>query len=713
MPPNPPPTRNTMDFFGAQDAARKRTGMLVFYLILCVLTISIATYAAVWACWMWTSTETSIAAPDLFIPRLFLWSVGGTLLIISCGAGFKMLQLSSGGAAVAQMFGGRLVQPNTRDADERRLMNIVEEMAIASGIHVPPVYVIDDERAINAFAAGHTPNTAVVAVTAGTLRMLNRDELQGVVGHEFSHILNGDMRMNLRLMGILFGILCLYTIGEILLRSGATRHRRSYASNKKGGNPLPIFGLLLMLIGGIGLFFGRLIQAAISRQREYLADASAVQFTRNPAGIAGALKKIGGYSRHAKLDSAAAGEASHMMFADGVESWFLGALATHPPLEDRIRRIDPAFDGRFSKVDYPPEFVEADTNEARRDVAVAMALSDAAGPAAAMAFARGGRRARLPDPPERPAQRERDSRTANPPASGTLDPEQVLQQIGQVTPEQMDYAERLLFKIPDALLDLAHEPLGANAIMYALLLSDNETVRAKQVAHLRQHAHPAVNQEVGVVVRHLSGLPEDIRLKLLDLSLPALKQLAPRQYDELKGCVQQLIDADGQISLFEFMLIKLMRQSLDAHFSGARPPVVQFYALNQLGPECEILLSQVACSGAFGTLPAKGSPDAASAENLTAAQKAFQTGVAMLQVRNLPFRLVPPEKLYWPGLDRALNRLRLLTPPLKRRVLAACAAAIGMDGRVRTEEAELFRAVAAAIDCPVPPLFSTPEPAAA
>ncbi|HTL52557.1 MAG TPA: M48 family metallopeptidase, partial [Planctomycetota bacterium] len=598
----PLPTRNTMDFFGAQDAARKRTGWLVFYLIICVTLMVAATYGAVWVCWMWGSTKSQIAAPDLFVPRLFFWVTGGTLLVIFGGAGFKMLQLSGGGAVVAEMLGGRLIPPNTRDPDERKLLNIVEEMAIAAGIHVPPVYVMEDERAINAFAAGHSPNTAVVSVTAGTLRMLSRDELQGVIGHEFSHILNGDMRLNLRLMGILFGILCIYTIGYILLRSSSSGYRRNYAENKKGGNPLPLFGILLMIIGGVGMLFAKLIKAAISRQREFLADASAVQFTRNPDGIANALKKIGGYSRESRIDNSSAEDASHLFFANGLGSAFMDAFATHPPLDERIRRIDPHFDGSFPKVEYPKEYAETDREEARRDGARILAVDRALGPAAAMALVGGrGGRVRLPEP--RSAGRPDGSNIRPAVGSGEadqLDPETVLRQVGQLTPDQIAYAEDLMFRIPNPLLDMAHEPLGASAILYALLLDGTDAVRAAQVNYLRQRCNPAMNNEIGVAVKHLADLPVDIRLKLLDLLLPALRQLAPGQYQETKDVVQKLVDADQQLSLFEFMLIKLMRQHLDQHFGLVRPPVVQYYALKQLAPECEMLLTMVACAGAYG-----------------------------------------------------------------------------------------------------------------
>src|SRR4051794_31243361 len=265
---------------------------------------------------------------------MFLVSAVSTSAVITLGSVFKTLSLARGGRAVAELLDGRIVNPNSTDIHERKLLNIVEEMAIASGVPVPQVYVMDDEPGINAFAAGHSVSDAAVSVTRGAMTMLTRDELQGVIAHEFSHLLNGDMRLNLRLMGLIFGILCLTVIGRVLVQ---TRGKK---------NPLPLLGLALIIIGWVGVLFGRLIQAAVSRQREYLADAAAVQFTRNPLGLAGALKKIGGLPDHSDVLAANADEVSHLFFANANTSWF----STHPPLDDRIKLLDPSFTGKFPTV---------------------------------------------------------------------------------------------------------------------------------------------------------------------------------------------------------------------------------------------------------------------------------------------------------------------------------------------------------------------------
>ena len=337
-----------MDFFAKQDKARKNTKVLVVYFAIAVVCIIASVYVAALLIFRVTGSERAAGEPPpefvLWDPKLFLHVVLGTLGVVIVGSIYKTLALSKGGSAVAESLGGQLVPSDSTDLDERKLRNVVEEMAIAAGVPVPKIYVLPDEQGINAFAAGHTPEDAAIGVTRGGMTLLSRDELQGVIGHEFSHILNGDMRLNLRIMGVIFGIVCLSVIGRVLIYS---RGR-----NRQGSNPLMYLGLALIVIGAIGVLFGRLIQAALSRQREFLADASSVQFTRNPAGLSGALQKIGGAS--SRITSPHAGEASHMFFGNGLAKPFVGAFATHPPLDARIRAIDPSWDGKFQ----PPGVTE-------------------------------------------------------------------------------------------------------------------------------------------------------------------------------------------------------------------------------------------------------------------------------------------------------------------------------------------------------------------
>ena len=360
-----------MNFFDYQDRARKWTRLLVVLYALAVLLTILSVYAVVIivfhaaapAVVNVTSPHHLLSADPVMVfpddrnisywgwwePGWFLWSALLTALVLLSGTVYKVVELAGGGAVVARLMGGSPVELQTAEPGEQRLRNVVEEMAIASGTPVPELYVLPDES-INAFAAGHTTHDAAIAVTRGALRVLTRDELQGVIAHEFSHILNCDMRLNIRLMGLLNGLLLIALSGYYLMRfSGNAMPRRG-----KGAGAvalLALFGLLIMVVGYIGVFFANLIKAAIGREREYLADASAVQFTRNPAGLAGALKKIAALSEGSMIESPAAAQTSHFFIAEpGVSSW-LNFLATHPPLEDRIRRLDPAFTGDLQAVD--------------------------------------------------------------------------------------------------------------------------------------------------------------------------------------------------------------------------------------------------------------------------------------------------------------------------------------------------------------------------
>jgi Zn-dependent protease with chaperone function len=330
-----------MDFFEREGKARKKTTVLVVYFVIAVACIIASVYLAsvVILYGVGAQQPESDQLPELALwnPMLFSYAMFGTLGVVVIGSLYKTIELTKGGSAVAESLGGRLLDPATTNPDEQKLRNVIDEMALASGVPVPKIYVLDEEKGINSFAAGHSTSDAAIGVTHGCITLLTRDELQGVIGHEFSHLLNGDMRLNLRLMGGIFGILCLAVIGRVLIYSRG--------GGSKGRNPLLLLGFALIVIGAIGVFFGRLIQAALNRQREFLADASSVQFTRNPAGLSGALQKIGGVG--SQLESARAGEASHMFFGNGLGNPFLGMMATHPPLEERIRAIDPSWDGKF------------------------------------------------------------------------------------------------------------------------------------------------------------------------------------------------------------------------------------------------------------------------------------------------------------------------------------------------------------------------------
>jgi len=650
-----------MDFFARQDQARRKTKWLVLYFTLAVISMIVMIYGvAVFASAYvglrrhhYYSDQSSFGFWDV---KLFAEVALGTLAVIFCGSAYKTMALAGGGGAVAESLGGRLVASNTTDPDERKLLNVVEEMAIASGVPMPQVYVLDDEKGINAFAAGHTTSDAVVAVTHGAVKLLSRDELQGVIGHEFSHILNGDMKLNVRLIGILFGILCIATIGRILLyaRSGNSRDK----------NPLPVIGILLLVVGSLGLFFGRLIQAAVSRQREFLADASSVQFTRNPAGLSGALQKIGGYGFGSWLISAHAPDAGHLFFGNGIPRSAFHALSTHPPLEDRIRAIDTTWDGKFPRVNL--DEIKAEIQNHQREprpvfidgkmimLGGAMLSADAAG-----------------KPP-------------------VIKPHYVLPNLGNPTPLHLKYAENMRAALPENLLTAVREPLDAVALIYALLLSPDEKMRATQTDEIAKRVSAAVSEKAVALFNDVTQTGAAARLPLVNLALGALKQLSAEQFQNFSQTLAWLIQSDGKVELFGFVLQKIVLRHLAPKFGAVRPTAIQFYTLKPLVTDCAVVLSALANVGS---------------EVPNEIQKAFDTGAPYLRAPDdSELVLRPREQCGIDPISEALDRLALAVPIIKKNLLEACAHVVGADGVIQEGEAELLRAVADTLDCPMPPL---------
>lgn len=644
-----------MDFFASQDAARKKTSLLVVYFLLAVALIVASVYLAVSAIFVWSKGgEPSQGAVGLWNPGLLALVAACTLTVIGLGSLYRTATLSAGGGdAVARMLGGRPVSPNTTDLEERVLLNVVEEMAIAAGTPVPPVYLLDGEQAINAFAAGFTPQTAVIGVTRGAVQTLTRDELQGVIAHEFSHILNGDMRLNLRLIGVLYGILLIALVGYGLLRTTAGSSGSS-SGNKKGGNPLPLLGLALYIIGYVGVFFGHLIKSAVSRQREFLADASAVQFTRNPPGIGGALRKIGGLAAGARLKSSKAEEASHMFFGNALKASFLGLMSTHPPLDERIRRIDPQFDGTFPKV------VHVKHTEAEL------------------------RSRALPSRPKPQTAAAAGAMLAFQPAAAVAS-------VGAPQAEHVAYAAALVASLPERLAREVHDPPGAVATVYALLLNDDPQARQIQLDCLRQQGEAGFGRETGRLAPLVKQLGAAGRLPLVELALPSLRQLSTAQYGSFRDTVHQLMDADQKISLFEYALGRMLTRHLAPSFERVPQASVKYQSLRPLLPACGELLSALAGVGSRDTQEV---------------ERAFAAGLAGLGIAQGDLPLQPPEQRTLSAVDRALRMAREASGAVKKQVLAACAECIGADGQVTVEEAELLRAIADALDCPMPPLLA-------
>lgn len=665
-----------MDFFEAQELARKKTKLLVFYFVLAVLGIVVSVYALLVVVTAFGGREAADVEPlALWQPGLLAAAAVGSLAVILLGSGFKVLQLAAGGARVAQELGGRRVDKATTDPDERRLLNVVEEMAIASGTAVPDVYVLEDEESINAFAAGYSPSDAVIGVTRGCMRLLTRDELQGVIAHEFSHVLNGDMRLNIRLMGLLFGIVMLTVVGRIVLRSGA--HGSSSNRKNNGAAAMLVFGLGLLVIGSIGVFFARLIQAAVSRQREYLADASAVQFTRLPDGISGALKKIGGLAQGSRIQDPHAEEASHMFFADGLARHLGSALATHPPLPQRIRALEPHWDGRFVA-----------PNDGEQAMRLGRAATD--------------RARRAASPQRRPA--GADSRAAGfaPPPAAELDlprrpspassprPGAPLPAFEGPNEAQIARAADLRAGLPTGWLARAAHAPGAVSGLFGLLLSRNDRLRSDQLRLLSEHVDPELVDEVLAAHEETRALTSEQRIALVDLAIPALRRLSAAEYGLFVQTTQLLVESDSRVDLFEFTLEKILRRHLDLFFRKRPQPEVRFGRVREVARSAAILLSALAWVGARG--------------DARRAQQAFDAGLQRLEHADPGLRLAlsPQSECGLGALGSALDQLEHAGPLLKKALIEGCGAAVLADGVVLDQEAELIRAIADSLGSPLP-----------
>ncbi|MFC1489409.1 M48 family metallopeptidase, partial [Thermodesulfobacteriota bacterium] len=582
--------------------------------------------------------------PALWHPSIFFYVVAGVTTVVLIGSLYKIIVLSKGGEKVAEMLGGKPVDPNTRDPDKRRLLNVVEEMAIASGVTVPRVYVLEHEQGINAFAAGITPGNAVVAVTSACMKRLDRDELQGVVAHEFSHILNGDMRLNIRLIGIINGILIIAIIGRAILRGASSGRSRSSSTKGSGGMASLALGLSLIIVGYIGVLFGKLIKSAVSRQREFLADAAAVQFTRNPSGLAGALKKIAELKAGSRIGDRHAEEASHLFFSNGLSKAFLQLLSTHPPIMERIRRID-------------SRFIEM--------------------PAGEMA----GQKETV----QAPAEEEYLSFQAKP----GLWPDELISRVGNPQPEHLAISKKILSDLPPLLSEAAHEPFGARALVYCLLMNSEKEVRDNQIRRLESHADPYVMRQTRMLLPVVDTLGRGYRLPLMDIAIPSLKNLSVKQYEAFSKNVKHLMEADKRVTLFEYVIQRMVTCHLDPLFRGKKPPRVKYRDYDQVQVECRELLSILAW---------QGNKDA------SAADKAFNQGMEEFASKTF-FSMLPQEKCNLRLLDRTLETLSGASPKLKKQILNGSVQCISADRMITAREAELIRAVADSLDCPIPPIL--------
>ena len=642
-----------MNFFESQDTAKRNTGKLIFLFALAVISLIVITNLLVMALFSFGGTAmTSKAATSSFHfdPAQFLIIGAVVTSVVLFGSLYKISSLSGGGARIAEMMNGRLLVSGSADPAERRALNVVEEMAIASGTPVPPVYLME-ENGINAFAAGYSPNDAIVAVTRGTIDTLSRDQLQGVIAHEFSHILHGDMRINIRLIGVLHGIMVLGIIGYHLLRGGA------YSRRSKDSGGIVFLGLGLVVVGFVGTFFGNLIKAAVSRQREYLADASAVQFTRNPDGIGQALMQIARNQERSYLKNPNSAEISHALFEEGQVSALSRMYATHPPLNDRILAILPRWRGDYEESDWDRSALAAtEANDQQEKTAG-------------------------------PSQREKATAILTG-ATGVLLADAVINQVGNPDGKHLDYADALIKQIPQLFLNAAREPSGARAIVYFLVLSKDEQVRAKQLGLLQASADVGVYDELQKLYQSGQVVAAEQRLPLITIALSSLRQLSQKQYRLFRENFKTLVEIDKKMSLLEWALQKIVMHSLVAVFGKDEGPYFGKKNLKSCKTTISVLLSILTHS---------------TVQDGMSNEETFAAGADALK---LPLQLIPVSKIDFNTLNNALDDLAGLKPLQKPALLKACVRCITADGKIQAIETELLRAIAATIDCPVPPLLA-------
>ncbi|WP_372018597.1 M48 family metallopeptidase [Pseudoxanthomonas sp. 10H] len=627
-----------MNFFEHQAAARRGSGRLVLLFGLAVAGIVVAVDLVVVV--LTGSVGATLAATV------------ATLAVIGLGSLYRIASLRGGGAVVAAQMGGTAVAEDTTDPALRRLRNVVEEIAIASGVPVPRLFVMEQEAGINAFAAGYSPSDAAIAVTRGALERLNRDELQGVIAHEFSHVLNGDMRLNIRLIGLLFGILMLSLVGQRVLIYGRLGRSRD-------GMPILVAALVAMAVGAIGVFFGRMIKAGVSRQRELLADASAVQFTRQTRGLAGALKKIGGLQAGSQLqDRADAEEVSHMLFGPGVA--LSGLFATHPPLVERIRRLEPTFDLRQLEA-LEARWRASPPDGLAEDVALGLAARDGV------------------PPPLPPAE-----------APVLVTPPMVAGQVAAPAEDDYRRAHALVEGVGDDLRALARQRDAVMPLLFGLLLDADPAVASRQRSEMVARCGEAMAQQAFELRQpRLAALHPALRLPLASLAFPTLRQRPRPELDAFLDTIDAMVHTDGRVSVFEYCLSRLLqvqvREALDpgrhARFGRTKATGVR--------QEFATLLAVMAQAG---------HPDSPMQ-----AQRAYLAGLQRVLPRDhLPY--LPPAGGVQ-ALDAVWEPLDALAPAAKEMLVEALVDAVSQDQRVSVAEAELLRTVCAVLHCPLPALL--------
>ncbi len=631
-----------MNFFEHKADAKRNTVWLYLLFFCATLVIIVAVYmAATVSLYLLAFSIRELSAPDTFFEfNRFIITSLLTIAVILAGSMYKIKQLRMGGGiAVARMLGGRRLRAS-KDPIERQLRNVIEEMAVASGVLTPAIFIME-QPGINAFAAGFGQKDTVITVTRGAMEMLNRDELQGVIAHEFSHILHGDTLIKMRMMGLLHGITMISDFGILLI---AGRHTLKYSSRKRALHPVMMLsGVLFFSVGLLGMLAADFIKAAMSRQREFLADASAVQFTRNPEGIGNALKVIGGYKAGSRLNLPEVQQVSHLFFGEALQVWWQSNWwASHPPLLARIQRIEPKFRGHLNEIDE-----------------------------SAVRFLNQQHAANLFSPPPTSQQLQ-------------LNVEQVMASIGEPEAKHLDQAHYVLQQIPDEVHDLFGEKETARAMIYNLLLDDDKRMVTQQLDLIAEVEPSSVLAEVLRIRGLMPKIKAELRLPLLDLLSPHLMSLDREAQKLLLVLMKKLVSVNDQVSLFEYLIYQHFLNLFG--FKGTQQ-AGHTIGIERFKAEVLTILGMV-CSINKNKKPRRVYQDAAA--ELFPGYKVKPMNKPDLQVA-----------------AQALEKINACSFEDKKCLLKAIVFCVLSDGIVTTEELETVRLIATLLACPMPILSVT------
>ncbi len=631
-----------MSFFENQDSARKRAKWLIVAYILAVIILVAAVNAVIFAP---LAYYTDSGIMELFSERTFLAvSVSAiTLLIIGSGSSYKISKISKKETYTASLFGGRYVDPSTENFKERVLFNVIEEISIASGVPLPFVYLLDNEESINAFSMGSYPGICVIGVTRGCLKHLNRDELQSVIAHEFSHIANGDTRLDCMLLGLLHGILVVALVGYFLVLGRTRSGKAIYLGNRRNRPPLHFLplGIALMVVGYLGVFLAKIIKKAIMRQQEYLADAQAVQFTRNPEALTSVFRKLMSRFPGSYINNLYAHEANHMFLAECLPRRLKGSFGMHPSLENRIKRVG---------------ISSGDSSEEKKT------LRD---------------------------KNKRGSKEEGEKPESRINAEKLAASVGTIEAAGLNYARSMFEIIPNYVLNNVHEISGAESIIYVMLFSASSDIKKKQLKHIKENVDLKIFNNVKKLDYDAVSLPSRFRLPLIDISVATLKGMDRDNYIRFSENIRFLIRANKKISLFEYAVYSMIKRHLKPAFAKTKKTAVRYKNIKPLIPQCRILLSSLAHYGE---------------ENQKNKEKSYKSAFEKLGVDNYP-EMFPEKKRGFKEIDKALKELDEAVPQVKKNIIKAAAVCVSADGWITVSQSELLRVIADAIGCPVPPLF--------